>query len=95
MRPELAVAAGYLGLREGDLRERLLAGATLRELARQRGRSLERLVQTMVDVGRAQLQAALVAGVLTQEQLDDIVRDLRHRIEDSADCAIPFPAGAR
>jgi hypothetical protein len=91
LRPELAAAAGYLGLRERDLRARLLAGGTLRELARERGRPLERLVQTMVDVGRAQLQAAVVAGMLTQAQLEDIVRDLRDRIVDSADCALPFP----
>jgi hypothetical protein len=91
LRPELAAAAGFLGLRDAELRSRLRGGATLGQLARERHRPLRRLVQTMLDVGRAQRQAAVPAGLLTQAQLEEIAADLRGRIEDSTDCWIPFP----
>ena len=81
LRPELAAAAGYLGLSEPELRGRLLAGDTLRELAEERARPMERLVQTMVDIGRARLEAAARSGAITQAQVDEIVADLRRRVE--------------
>ena len=91
LRPELVAAAGYLGMRESELLERLDRGATLRQLARERNRPLGRLVQTMVDIARARLQGAVRAGSLTQGQLEELVGDLRERIERSASRSIPFP----
>jgi hypothetical protein len=90
LRPELAAAAGYLGLSAPELRERLLAGETLREIAVERGRPVERLVETMVDIGRARLEAAARCGAITQVQVEEIVTDLRRRIEWGAARAIPF-----
>lgn len=90
LRPELAAAAGYLGLSERELRERLLAGETLRDMARERGRPVGRLVQTMVDIGRARLDAAARGGVITQAQVEEIVADLRRRVEWGTARAIPF-----
>lgn len=94
LRPELAAAAGFLGLPEHELRRRLETGATLRQLARERDRPLARLVQTMVEIGRARLQAAALAGQLTQLQVEELAADLRRRIERSAATAIPFPPAA-
>lgn len=90
LRPELAAAAGYLGLSGSELRERLVAGETLRDLAAERGRPLGRLVQTMVDIGRARLEVAARGGVITQAQVEEIVADLRRRVEWGAAHAIPF-----
>jgi hypothetical protein len=92
LRPELAAAAGYLGLTRPELRARLLAGATLSRLAVDRGRSVHGLLATMLAPVRARLDGAVAAGRLTALERDDIVDDLRDRIETAVDVDIPFPA---
>ena len=92
LRPELAAAAGYLGLGRAELRRRLLRGATLAALARERGRPVPRLVETMVAIARVPLDAAVAGGRLSPAARDDIVRDLRERIETAAGGPIPFPS---
>ncbi len=91
LRPELAAAAGYLGLDRAELRDRLQEGETLAGLARERGRPVTRLIETMVGIARARLDAAVAAGRLTSAARDDIVRDLRERICVAAGRAIQFP----
>ena len=91
LRPELAAAAGYLGLGRAELRARLRDGETLAALARERGRPLARLIETMVAIARARLDPAVAAGGLTAVARDDILRDLRERIYDTAGRAITFP----
>jgi hypothetical protein len=90
LRPELAAAAGYLGLGRAELRDRLRDGATLAALARERDRPLSALIETMVGIARARLDAAVTASRLTAAERDDILRDLRERIHDSSDRRIPF-----
>jgi len=90
LRPELAAAAGYLGLDRAELRDRLEDGATLAALARERDRPLSALIETMVGIARARLDAAATAGVLTAAARDDILRDLRERIHDTSWRPIPF-----
>ncbi len=91
LRPELAAAAGFLGLGRGELVDRLRAGATLAALAHERRRSLASLIETMVAIARARLDSAVAAGRLSGEARDDIVRDLHERIRDAANRTIPFP----
>jgi len=91
LRPELAAAAGYLGLERAELRRRLQRGETLAALARERGRPLSRLIETMVAIARARLDAAVAAGRLSDAARDDIVADLRERIRGAAAHAVPFP----
>jgi hypothetical protein len=91
LRPELAAAAGFLGLGRPELRDRLEDGATLASLARERGRSLSALVETMVAIARARLDAAVRAGSLSAAARDDMLRDLRERIVDTAGESLPFP----
>ena len=91
LRPELAAAAGYLGLGRAELRERLQHGETLSALARERQRPLTRLIETMVAIARARLDAAVAAGRLTARARDDIVHDLRERIHTSVGRPVPFP----
>jgi hypothetical protein len=94
LRPELAAAAGYLGLDRAELRDRLRRGETLAGLAHERGRPLPRLIETMLGIACVRLDAAVAQGRLTPAARDDIVRDLRGRIRDSAGRTIPFPAAA-
>lgn len=91
LRPELATAAGFLGLGRDELRRRLEEGATLAALARERGRSLADLVETMVEVARVRLDAAVAGGTLGGAARDDILLDLRLRIHDTAGRPIRFP----
>jgi hypothetical protein len=91
LRPELAAAAGYLGLDRAELRSRLQRGETLAALALERGRPLPRLIETMVGIARARLDAAVAAGRLTAAARDDIVADLRERIRCASVRAVPFP----
>ena len=93
LRPELAAAAGYLGLTRGELHARLLAGATLAGLALDRGRSVHRLLTTMLTPVRARLDRAVSAGRLTAHEREHILDDLRDRIEAAIDADIPFPSG--
>jgi hypothetical protein len=94
LRPELAAAAGYLGLPRAELRARLRNGATLAGLALDRGRSVNGLLGTMLAPARARLEGAVASGRLSERERDDILDDLRHRIEAAVDLEIPFPAAA-
>jgi hypothetical protein len=77
---DLDAAASYLGLSEANLMSALEDGKTLAEIAKQRGKSVDGLVNALVDSARAELAAAVDAGRLTDAQRDSIVSDLKTRI---------------
>jgi hypothetical protein len=93
LRPELAAAAGYLGLTRGELADELRAGTPLARLACARGASTRGLVEVMVAVAGGRLAAAVAAGRLSPPERDALVMDARDRAERllADDVVVPFP----
>jgi hypothetical protein len=87
-------AASYLGMTEANLTAALEDGKTLAQVARDRGRSVDGLVATLVDAATADLAAAVAAGRLTDAQRDDILSGLKARITRLVNGQGP-PAGFR
>src|SRR3954453_20698771 len=85
----LDAAAGYLGLTEAQLRTQLESGKTLAAVAKARGKSVDGLVQALVDAAKKKLDAAVAAGRLTQPQADSILADLKTRVSDFVNGAAP------
>jgi hypothetical protein len=79
---DLDAAASYLGLTDAELRERLESGKTLAQVAKDQGKSVDGLVQALVDAAKKRLDAAVSAGRLTKEHEDSILTELKQRITD-------------
>jgi hypothetical protein len=78
----LETAASYLGLSETELRSRLANGRTLAEIAKAEGKTVDGLVQALLDNAEKKLDAAVAAGKLTAKQADDIREGWKERITD-------------
>jgi hypothetical protein len=89
----LDTAATYLGLSEDELKSRLGSGDTLAEIATAEGKTVDGLVQAMVDAAEKDIAAAVDDGRLTQSQADEILADLPQHIEDLVDGELPRPMG--
>jgi uncharacterized protein YidB (DUF937 family) len=79
---QLDAADDYLGITEAQLREDLAAGKTLAQVAQDRGKSVDGLIQAMTDAFKERLDAAVAAGRLTQAQADAVLADAKQRITD-------------
>lgn len=90
----LDAAASYLGMTEANLRTALEGGKTLAEVARDRGKSVDGLVTALMNAEKAELQAAVQAGRLTDAQRDSMLSGLKARITRLVNGQGP-PAGAR
>jgi 3-hydroxyacyl-CoA dehydrogenase len=77
---DLDAAASYLGMTEANLRTALEGGKTLAQIAEDRGKSVDGLVNALVDEAEAELAAAVKAGRLTDAQRDSILSGLEQRI---------------
>jgi hypothetical protein len=77
---DLDAAASYLGMTEASLMAAIEDGKTLAEIAEDRGKSVEGLVNALVEDAEAELQAAVDAERLTDAQRDSIVSGLKERI---------------
>ena len=75
-------AASYLGVTEAELRAELEDGKTLAEIAKAEGKSVEGLVQTIVDSASERLDQAVEDGRLTRARADEIKQNLKSRITD-------------
>jgi hypothetical protein len=78
----LDAAASYLELSEEGLREALEGGRTLAEVARDRDRSVDGLIEAMVASATDRLDGAVDEGRLTEAQRDSVAADLEERITD-------------
>ena len=78
---ELDVAATYLGVTESSLRESLMSGKTLAQVAKDKGKSVDGLVDAIVAEEKKELAAAVSAGRLTDAQRDSIEQDLPARVK--------------
>jgi hypothetical protein len=78
----LDAAASYLGLTQAKLREALAGGKTLAQVAKDRGKSVDGLVQALVADHAKRLDEAVAAGRLTKAQRDEKVAALKERVTD-------------
>jgi polyhydroxyalkanoate synthesis regulator phasin len=78
----LDAAASYLGVTEAQLRSDLEGGKTLADVAQDQGKSVDGLVQALVDEATKKLDAAVSAGRLTQEREQSILSGLKQHITD-------------
>src|SRR5215212_4551686 len=85
----LDAAAGYLGLTEAQLRTQLESGKSLAAVAKAQGKSVDGLVQALVDAAKKKLDAAVSAGRLTRSQADSILADLKTRVTGFVNGAVP------
>jgi hypothetical protein len=87
----LSAAADYLGLSDAELRSRLSDGNTLAQIAKaENNKSVDGLVQAMLDDAGKKLDAAVDAGKLTKAEADAIRSDWKQRITDFVNGETPF-----
>jgi hypothetical protein len=86
---DLTTAASYLGLSEAELRSQLESGKTLAEIARDRSKSVDGLIQALVDAKTNELEGAVAAGRLTEAQKEAILSELKQRITDRVNGVVP------
>ncbi len=95
LREGLATAAETLGLEEDALRDRVVAGETLGEIADAEGVARDDLVGALVGTAEELLAERVADGDLTQERADAISSDLTERITEGLDRSGPGPRGER
>lgn len=78
----LESAATYLGLTDAQLRTQLESGKSLADVAKAQGKTVDGLVQAMVDAAKKKLDAAVAAGRLTQSREDSILSELKSHTAD-------------
>ncbi len=79
---KLEAAAKYLGMAESTLRSQIEDGKTLAQVARDRDKSVDGLVDELFAESRKRIDQAVKDGQLTREEADDFVIGLRERIGD-------------
>jgi polyhydroxyalkanoate synthesis regulator phasin len=79
---DLADAAEYLGMTAAQLRTQLNQGKTLAQVARDRDKSVDGLIDKLVAAKKERIDAAVEDGRLTRVQADQILADLKTRVTD-------------
>jgi hypothetical protein len=77
---KLKGAAEYLGMERRQILEALSTGKTLADLARDRGKSVEGLIEALLDGAEKRLDEAVAAGRLTEAEKQDALVGLKDRI---------------
>jgi hypothetical protein len=89
---DLDAAASYVGLTESELCSELQDGKSLAQVARDHGKSVDGLVDTLVASAREKLDEAVAAGRITQAEENSALADLKERITkrvESTDLGLP------
>jgi hypothetical protein len=79
---ELSTAADYLGLTEAQLRTRLNSGKTLAQIATDQRKSVDGLIDKLVDRKKERIEAAVTDGRLTRAQADQLLADVNEAVTD-------------
>ena len=90
---KLEAAATYLGMSEEQLRDALSNRKTLAQVARDRGKSVDGLVDAMLANMQQKLDAAVKAGRLTDAERNEMVTGLKKRITNLVNGRFPMPPG--
>jgi hypothetical protein len=77
---KLDAAASYLGLTEAQLENELQSGKSLAQVAKDHGKSVDGLVNALVDAAKKKLDDAVAAGRLTKDQETQMLSGLKERI---------------
>ena len=75
----LDAAAAFLGLTETQLEEALRSGKSLAQIAKEKGKSADDLVDALVAATTKRLDQAVADGRMTKAQRDMVVADLKER----------------
>lgn len=78
----LDAAASYLGLTEAQLRTQLSGGKTLAQVATASDKSVDGLIDALVEDGTKKLDQAVKDGKLTKAQADEMKQGQRERVTD-------------
>jgi hypothetical protein len=78
---ELDVAATYLGVTETSLRDSLMSGKSLAQVAKDENKSVDGLVDAIVAEQKKELAIAVTAGRITDAQRDAIEQGLAARVK--------------
>jgi hypothetical protein len=82
-------AADYLGMTQAQLREELASGKTLAQVARDRNKSVDGLVDALVARAERKLERAVESGDLTDTEKREMLSGLRERITDVVNGRFP------
>jgi hypothetical protein len=85
----LDAAATYLGVSGTELREQLVAGETLADVAKAEGKTVAGLVAALVADEKEQLDEAVASGRLTRAQADELLANADERFTDMVNGAMP------
>jgi hypothetical protein len=85
----LDAAAAYLGLTGAKLREALDNGKTLAQVAKDRGKSVDGLVEAMVADKKKRLDDAVAAGRITKAERAEFLAGLKERVTDFVNGRFP------
>jgi hypothetical protein len=91
----LEAAATYLDTTEEALRASLRDGKTLAEVAKEKGKSVDGLIDALVAEKTKRLDEAVAAGRLTKAQRDAIVENMRERVTGMVNGRLPSIAPGR
>jgi polyhydroxyalkanoate synthesis regulator phasin len=86
---KLEVAAEYLGMTQAALRDALQDGKTLAQVARDRNKSVDGLIDALVADKRERINDAVEDGDLTRAQANELLEDLRTRVTDMVNGRFP------
>ena len=86
---KLEAAAEYLGMTEAQLREALENGKTLAQVAKDRGKSVDGLVDALVARAEQKLGNAVEEGRLTEAEKREMLEGLRDRLTDVVNGRFP------
>ena len=90
---KLGAAAKYLGLSESALRRQLENGKTLAQVARDRDKSVEGLVDALLVEPKEQIEQDVDNGELTRAEADQFLAGMKQRITDLVNGRMPTPPG--
>ena len=91
----LEAVESYLGLSGKEIRDALVDGKTLAELATEQGKTVEGLEQALLEAADERFTAAVEDGRLTEARKDEVLARMKERIAGIVNGELPGPPGPR